>query len=143
MKPGDNRFFTKATQKASEFLKNGQRMSGLFQSVSGKLKNLDMDKVNVIRFRERIKVMVRMTKAYVNGSYREIPWKSIVALTAALIYFVTPLDLVPDFIPVAGLLDDFTIIIWVYNSVKSQIDDFIQWEIGNASAISERHNGSK
>ncbi|MDH5604593.1 MAG: hypothetical protein OEY51_11665, partial [Cyclobacteriaceae bacterium] len=78
MKPRDNRFFKKAMQKASELLGNNRRMSGLFRMVGGKLKDLNMDKINVTHFRERIQLMVRMIKAYLNGSYRAVPWKSIV-----------------------------------------------------------------
>jgi len=128
MKPTENRFFKKAMERASHFLKNRQRMSGLLQSAGSKLKDIDMGKVNVSQFRDRIMVMVRMARAYINGSYRDVPWKSIVAVTAALIYFVTPLDLVPDFIPISGFLDDFTVVLWVYNSIKHQLDDFVVWE---------------
>lgn len=142
MKPRDNRFFKKAMQKASELLGNNRRMSGLFRMVGGKLKDLNMDKINVTHFRERIQLMVRMIKAYLNGSYRAVPWKSIVAVTAALVYFVMPLDLVPDFIPVTGLLDDFTIILWVYNSLKQQIDEFVRWEGGQAGQWPEQYEGN-
>jgi len=110
--------------------------------VGGKLKDLNMDKINVTHFRERIQLMVRMIKAYLNGSYRAVPWKSIVAVTAALVYFVMPLDLVPDFIPVTGLLDDFTIILWVYNSLKQQIDEFVRWEGGQAGQWPEQYEGN-
>jgi uncharacterized membrane protein YkvA (DUF1232 family) len=37
---------------------------------------------------------------------RRVPWRSRIALGAALVYLVSPIDLVPDFVPVAGQLDD-------------------------------------
>ena len=49
-------------------------------------------------------------------------------LVAGLVYFVMPLDILPDFIPVTGFLDDITVIIWIFNNFKSEIDAFEAWE---------------
>ena len=42
----------------------------------------------------------------VAGVYKETPWKTIAALTGALIYVLSPIDLILDFIPFIGFLDD-------------------------------------
>lgn len=70
----------------------------------------------------------RLIKAYALGQYREIPWKTILLIVAAVIYFVNPLDLVPDLIPLTGLTDDFAVLLWVYNAVSNEIDKFLRWE---------------
>ena len=49
-------------------------------------------------------------------------------IVAAVIYFVNPLDLVPDIIPLTGLTDDFAVLLWVYNSVSNEVERFIEWE---------------
>ena len=46
----------------------------------------------------------------------------------ALAYFVSPIDLIPDFIPILGLIDDSTVIAVVVAQIKSDIDNFIAWE---------------
>lgn len=76
----------------------------------------------------RLQVIFRMVKAYANGKYREVPWKSILLLTGGLVYFLMPIDLVPDFIPVTGYLDDLTIILWIYNALEKDIQAFMEWE---------------
>jgi uncharacterized membrane protein YkvA (DUF1232 family) len=48
--------------------------------------------------------------------------------STALLYFVTPSDLFPDFIPVAGYVDDATIIAFVVNAIKADLDKFLEWE---------------
>ena len=47
---------------------------------------------------------------------------------AVIIYFVNPLDLVPDIIPLSGLTDDFAVLVWVYNTVSNEIEKFLVWE---------------
>lgn len=47
--------------------------------------------------------------ASVPSAGRSLPWGSIVSLIAALLYGVSPIDLLPDLIPLIGLVDDVSI----------------------------------
>ena len=47
---------------------------------------------------------------------------------AAIIYFLNPIDLIPDFIPALGLTDDFSVLLWVYNTVHNEVNKFLIWE---------------
>lgn len=78
--------------------------------------------------KDKFFVLGRLIKAYALGNYRQIPWKTILLIVAAIIYFVNPLDLIPDVVPLTGLTDDFAVLVWVYNSVSSEIDKFVAWE---------------
>jgi uncharacterized membrane protein YkvA (DUF1232 family) len=49
-------------------------------------------------------------------------------ILAAIIYFLNPIDLIPDFIPGLGLTDDFSVLLWVYNSVSTEVVKFLEWE---------------
>ena len=57
--------------------------------------------------------LIRLTRAYFSKQYIDVPWQTIVLAIAALIYFVSPIDLIPDFIPVVGYLDDVAVISFV------------------------------
>lgn len=74
----------------------------------------------------------RLLKAYASGSYREIPWDSLALIIASAAYFLMPVDLIPDFIPVAGYLDDAALLAWTIKSLKIDIDNFLAWEAGHA-----------
>ena len=74
--------------------------------------------------------LIRLLNAWFRGSYKAIPVNSILTIAAAVIYFVNPFDLVPDFIPVIGYLDDASIIAFVIKSLKSDIEKFTEWEAG-------------
>ena len=46
-----------------------------------------------------------------------VPRRHKLALGALAVYLAFPIDLVPDFIPVAGQLDDVILVAWVLRSV--------------------------
>ncbi len=75
--------------------------------------------------------MRRLIKAYANGHYKEFPYTSILKIVAAVVYFVSVVDLIPDFIPVLGLTDDLAVLAWVYSSVKDDLQQFVDWEEAN------------
>ena len=72
----------------------------------------------------------RLLRAYAKGSYREIPWQSLLIIIASVIYFVMPLDAIPDFLVGLGYVDDAALLGWTIKSVSSDIDDFTTWEQG-------------
>jgi len=54
-----------------------------------------------------IKDVTTMLWDYTRGAYREeMPWKTVAALAGAIAYIASPIDAIPDFIPVVGLVDD-------------------------------------
>ncbi len=62
------------------------------------------------RFMEDIKILISMVKDYWNSSYRRGPWWTVAAAATALLYVLNPMDIVPDFIPFIGLLDDAAVV---------------------------------
>ncbi|GAB4279830.1 MAG: hypothetical protein Fur0025_07350 [Oscillatoriaceae cyanobacterium] len=52
-------------------------------------------------------------------------WASKTLAIAALIYLISPLDAVPDIIPVLGLADDAAVIIAVFTTLAYQLDKYL------------------
>ncbi len=79
--------------------------------------------------------MTRMVGAYAKGSYRAVPKSALLSVTAALVYFINPFDLIPDALVGFGLTDDVAVLTWVYHRVSADIQSFLSWEhesvIGN------------
>jgi uncharacterized membrane protein YkvA (DUF1232 family) len=73
-------------------------------------------------------VLIRMIRAYVDGRYRDIPWRTILTATAAIVYFVSPADFIPDFIIGLGLFDDAAVLTWTLASLSRTLADFRAWE---------------
>lgn len=123
-----NIFFTNALQKAASMAGKPGRLMMLLSRLAIKLRDVNWKNVNAVTLKEKFYVLGRLIKAYASGRYRNVPWKALLIVIAAVIYFVNPIDLLPDLIPIAGLTDDFAILVWVYNSVNEEIDKFLTWE---------------
>ncbi len=75
--------------------------------------------------------MISLVRSYTKKEYTEIPIGTIIAIVSALIYFVSPVDLIPDVIPVAGHLDDAAVVGACLALVKSDLDDYKEWRENN------------
>ena len=120
--------FQKALRKAAGIATNPDKLSNLIGSVSEKLSDMDENKQRISGFFDKVRTLLRMLRAYINGEYREIPWRSLLMIIGSLIYFLMPLDLIPDFIPLTGFADDISIIFLVFNSINEDIVAFLEFE---------------
>ena len=77
----------------------------------------------------------RMIRAYAKRKYTGIPWESLVLVVAAVIYFVSPIDLIPDFIPIVGYVDDAAVIGFVAWSIRSDLGNFRAWEASQSEDV--------
>lgn len=123
-----NRFFDLALSKASGILGTRARLVLLLTKLGMKLQRVSWKDINAAAVKEKFLVLGRISRAYASGHYREIPWKTMVMIVAALAYFVMPIDLLPDLVPVTGLTDDVAVLMAVFNAVSGDVDKFLLWE---------------
>jgi uncharacterized membrane protein YkvA (DUF1232 family) len=123
-----NVFFDRALNTAARLSGNKGRIALLLGRLGKKMTHVNWNKVSVTTAKENLSVFSRLTSAYVSGKYRAVPWKTVMTILAAIIYFLNPLDLIPDFVPIMGLTDDFGVLLWVYNSIHVEINKFLAWE---------------
>lgn len=74
-----------------------------------------------------VKVLFDMVKDYADGSYREVPKRTVFAAAVALLYVLNPFDLIPDFVPGVGYVDDSAILMLVVQSVRADIESYRTW----------------
>lgn len=75
--------------------------------------------------------IISMVRDYASGAYTEIPINAIIGLVASLVYMVIPTDIIPDIIPVAGMVDDIGVVMVAIKSFDKDIDNYIAWKNNN------------
>ena len=80
---------------------------------------------------ENFKVLWSLLKDYYNGTYRNVPWKFIAAIGFAVAYLISPIDVIPDFIPLVGYVDDAAVFGLVVKSFMSEIEEYKTWKKNN------------
>ena len=114
--------------KAKKIINDDEKLKKLIEDVLKKLKEISSDKKTSAKLNDSLRLFIRIINAYTSKEYTYVPWKTICLIVAGLIYFIYPVDLIPDFIPVSGLIDDVALIAWIYESIQDDIDNFLEWE---------------
>jgi uncharacterized membrane protein YkvA (DUF1232 family) len=118
--------FQRATAAAKSYVQDPARLRRLIEDAIGK--------INIIPrgpFADTwpyLMAMIRLIRAYHQGEYRDISSANLLTIVSALIYFVSPFDVIPDWIPVFGHIDDAFVISLALKSVRADLDNFMAWE---------------
>ena len=89
-------------------------------------------------FAEDLGALLRLLRAWVKGQYRVVPWKTIILALVAVIYFVDPFDLVPDFVPLVGYVDDKNALVAMAIVVSDLLAARV-WHVGLFIVATSRH----
>lgn len=118
--------FRKAASEAEAYANDPALLRELLQNAVGKL--------NVIPrgpFGDAwpyLLAMIRLAREYQRGEYRHVPKPTLLIVIAAIIYFVSPFDVIPDWLPVLGHIDDAFVVTLALRSVRAELDTFMAWE---------------
>ena len=118
--------FRRAALEAEAYANDPARLRKLLEDSIGKL--------NVIPrgpFGESwpyLLAMVRLVRDYHRAEYRDIAPPKLIAIISAIIYFVSPFDVIPDYLPVLGHIHDAFVVGLALKSVRAELDTFMAWE---------------
>ena len=118
--------FAKAVKSAKSYVENPQRLRGLY--VEAAKQAAAMPKEPFAETWAYFQAMLRLIRAYSEGTYSGVSESTLVVIIAAIVYVVNPLDVIPDALPALGYLDDATVIALAVRRGRQALDDFMVWE---------------
>jgi uncharacterized membrane protein YkvA (DUF1232 family) len=130
-----NPFFKIALAQAARIVGKPGRVLQLAANLAHRLYSMERKQLSLAGFKARLQTSGRLVSAYAIGHYRAVPPKVLIKIIAALLYFINPLDLIPDAIAGIGLVDDLAVLTWVYRSVQDELDKFISWEKSRIASL--------
>ncbi|EGW37785.1 YkvA family protein [Desulfosporosinus sp. OT] len=119
------RQYEKAKNKAQELIDDPEKAKKVLNDA---IKKADSAKGPLEKVWQDQLLMFGIVRDWFKGEYKEIPVGSIIAILGALIYFVSPIDLIPDFIPGVGYIDDVFILGLVISQIRADLNKYKLWK---------------
>ena len=120
-------FYKENSAEAEEILKDEAKMEELIEKVDEVYKTVPASETAL----SYIPLMMSLVKDHVKKEYTKTSQASMVSVVVALMYFVSPLDLIPDTIPMAGYVDDAVVISGCLALIRDEIEEYIAWSKDN------------
>ncbi len=79
--------------------------------------------------RNDAEVLFSILKDYSSGQYSGIAWYAVAALVFALLYVLSPIDAIPDYIPVIGYMDDAAVLTACIKLIGAEIEAYEKWKL--------------
>ena len=118
--------FRRAALDAEAFARDPTRLRKLIEDAAGKISVIPRGP-----FADTwayLMAMIRLIRDYHRAEYRDISETNLQIIIAALLYFVSPFDVIPDWVPVLGHIDDAFVVSLALKSVRADLDTFMAWE---------------
>ena len=118
--------FRRAGTDAQAYARDPQRLQKLVEDAVGKISITPRGP-----FAETwpyLMAMIRLIRDYTRAEYRDVSESNLVTIIAALIYFVSPFDVIPDWVPILGHIDDAFVVSLALKTVRGDLDTFMAWE---------------
>ncbi|OYD56825.1 hypothetical protein CGZ90_14820 [Fictibacillus aquaticus] len=117
-------YFNKMKEKADSVFQSKDDTTELLNTADSKSQS---DSI-IQELSAQVKALVRLVKSYRQGTYRDISKKSVLIMVAGLLYFVSPVDAIPDFLIGLGFADDAAVLGFIFRTLSQEIDSFMEWE---------------
>jgi len=134
--PNQGRAYRRAKTLVSATLQSPKKLLDLISQAQGKASKLASEKFSELT--EPLNTSYRLMRAYAQGQYRDISFENIGLLVAAIIYFVMPIDSLPDFIVALGLTDDAALLAWTFKRIGQELERFKLWETNHPPEAVDR-----
>lgn len=119
-------FYSKSMSKASKLSNNSAGILNVLKKALNKIQEQGKGPI-IEQIRNKLLIFGGLIKSYATGEYRDIELKNLVIILGSMIYFISPIDFIPDILPMVGFADDIALLTFAYNSVASEIEKYELW----------------
>ena len=113
-------------RRADGLVSSKERLKNLATQAARKLSGTASNRID--RVRDQLILCIALVRSWMHGEYDGVSRQTIVAVTAALLYFVVPLDVIPDFLIGVGFIDDASVVGYVMTMLAAEMDTFRRWQ---------------
>ena len=113
-------------RRADGLVSSKERLKNLATQAARKLSGTASTRID--RVRDQLILCIALVRSWMHGEYDGVSRQTIVAVTAALLYFVVPLDVIPDFLIGWGFIDDAAVVGYVMTMLAAEMDTFRRWQ---------------
>ena len=121
-------------RKARAVIESKDSLGKLISDAREKLRNSTSERVD--EFKEKAFLLLDLLQCYRRGEYRDVSPRSLITIVAGVLYFLLPLDSLPDFLFGIGFIDDAAIIGYVVSAVSGELEAFSRW-LNEKSALGD------
>ena len=113
--------------EAEKILEDKDKMEEFLQKLEKKLQTIPLAGESL----STIPTLIYLIKRDIQKEYTEIPLGTIIAVISALLYWVSPIDILPDAIPGVGYIDDAFVLAACLKLVGNDIEEYKKWRDEN------------
>lgn len=118
--------------RAERYVRNPKELLRLLSFAEQRLDRLEAGPLTALK--QDLQTLLRMLRASGEGTYHQLSKKNVVLAGLGVLYLVSPLDVIPDFLP-GGFADDAAVIGFVIKKIRGELVAFEAWERGRGPAI--------
>ena len=120
--------FKKIISDATKIASKRNRLFRLIQSAVIKIRESSEKNGGSLNLQKNAQLLLRLLVAFYKGEYRDVSRSTILKIVIAIVYLVSVIDFIPDFIFGIGLLDDAAVIVWIMGAIQEELQKFEAWE---------------
>ena len=111
--------------RAERYVRNPKELLRILTLAERRLAHMEAGPLTPLK--HDLQTLLRMLRASGEGTYRHLSKKNLALAGLGLLYLVSPLDVIPDFLP-GGFADDAAVIGFVIKKIRGELSLFEAWE---------------
>ena len=125
----------KGMKAAEETLDNKEKQEEFLERLKTKMKTIPM----VGNVLSNVPTMFKLVNSYFKEEYVDIPRKQLLIIVSALTYLIAPIDLIPDFIPFVGFIDDMAVVSACIKLTRPELEKYLTWREATGMGKNEKN----